>query len=216
MNTKQIRGFTLWELLVTVLVTGVILGIGVPNLLEFTRNNAMASTANDLIGALMAARAEAVKRQVFLTLCASPNPVAVAPTCSPTGAGTNGGYIVWVDESGPPLANGAPNLGDASDGDAVVDAGEQVLIQRDDPQDIQVFGDSGYVAFGPNGFRRNVPGLGTAANVILLCDARGNVAVAGSLSGARVVRIDPTGRAQVLREVADITAATTPLGLACP
>lgn len=222
MNTKRIRGFTLWELLVTMLVIGVVLGFGVPNLLEFSRNNAMASTANDLISALMAARAEAVKGQTFVTLCASPNPVAANPTCSPTGAGVSGGYIVWIDNADF-LANGAPDLGDASDGDGVVDAGERVLIQRDDPQDITVFAadiggaQSGYVAFGPNGWRRNIAGAGAnSADVVLFCDPRGNVAAAGSLSAARAVRIDQTGRGNVIREIAEITAAGALAGLACP
>lgn len=223
MNTYRMRGFTLWELLVTILVMGVILGFGVPNLLEFRRNSTMASTANDLISALMAARAEAVKGQTFVTLCASPNPVDPNPTCSPTGAGTNGGYIVWVDNADF-LPNGAPDLSDASDGDAVVDPGEQILIQRDDPQDITVFAASnnpvavsGYVSFGPNGWRRNAPGAGAnSADLVLFCDPRGNVPAAGSLSAARAVRVDPTGRGQVVREVTDITVATTPYGLLCP
>jgi type IV fimbrial biogenesis protein FimT len=223
MNIKSMRGFTLWELLVGLLVAGIVLGMGVPNLLEFRRNNAMASAANDLIGAIMLARAEAVKRQVFVTLCAQDAAFAV-PTCTPTGAGSNGGYLVWVDESGPVDANGAPILTDATDGDAVVDAGEQVLLQRDDPQDITIFAastagaQSGYVSFGPNGFRRNVPALGAtpSIDIVLFCDVRGNVAASGSLSAARVIRVDPTGRGQVLREVADINNAIAGPGLACP
>lgn len=217
MNSRNHRGFTLWELLVTVLVMGVILGFGLPNLLEFNRNNQMAATTNELIGALMAARTEAVKRQVFVTLCASPNPVAANPTCSMTGAGTNGGFIVWVDENGNtnPLT-GAPVLTDASDGDAVVDGGELVLLQRDDPVDIAVFGDSGYISYGANGFRRDVPGGVNSARMVLFCDFRGNVISAGGLSAARAVRIDQTGRAQVLRDVTDITNAVFPFGLACP
>lgn len=223
MNIKSMRGFTLWELLVGLLVAGIVLGMGVPNLLEFRRNNAMASAANDLIGAIMLARTEAVKRQVFVTLCAQDAAFAV-PTCTPTGVGSNGGYMVWVDESGPVDANGAPILTDPTDGDAVVDAGEQVLLQRDDPENITVLAasnagaQSGYISFGPNGFRRNVPALGatTSADVVLFCDPRGNVAAAGSLSAARVVRIDPTGRGQVLREIADINNAIAGPGLACP
>jgi type IV fimbrial biogenesis protein FimT len=218
MKTKLSRGFTLFELLVTMLVVGVVLGFGVPNLLEFRRNNTMASTANDLVSALMAARAEAIKRQTFVTLCASPDPLAVPPVCAPTGAGTNGGYIVWVDENGDVDANGVPDLGDASDGDAVVDGAETlVLLVRDDPTDITVLGDSGYISFGPNGFRRNATGLATpAATLVLLCDVRGNVISAGALSAARALRIDRLGRGQILREIADINNATVPLGLACP
>ncbi|MDX1562872.1 MAG: GspH/FimT family pseudopilin, partial [Gammaproteobacteria bacterium] len=117
MNTKQQRGFTLYELLVTVLVAGVIFGLGVPNLLEFSRNNQMAAVANDMVTALILARSEAIKGRVPVTLCASPNPVDAAPDCDPDASDSNGGYIVFVDD----------------DADAVVDAGEDILLQRDDP-----------------------------------------------------------------------------------
>jgi type IV fimbrial biogenesis protein FimT len=200
MNTRTQRGFTLYELLVTMLVAAIIFGLGVPNLLEFSRNNQMAAHANDMITSILMARSEAVKRRVPMTLCASPNPVDAAPTCSPDASGTNGGYIVWVDE----------------DADADVDAGEEILVQRDDPQDITVFGDNGYIHFGINGFLADIGGLGNSATNLLFCDARGNVVVSGSLSAARAIRIDPTGRGTVMREVADVAPIVTALGAACP
>lgn len=217
MKMQSVRGFTLWELLVSILVVGILLGIGVPNFLEFRRNNAMAAAANDLVSAIMLARAEAVKRQVPVTLCASPDPLAATPTCSPTGAGSNGAFIVWVDENGNVDANGAPILTDGSDGDAVVDAGELVLLRREDPgSTINVSADSGYIAYGPNGFRRNVTGLGPSASLVLYCDERGNRAAAGDVSTARVLRVDPTGRGQVVRGVPEVAAAITAIGAACP
>jgi type IV fimbrial biogenesis protein FimT len=82
MNTRQQRGFTLWELLMTLLVAGILLGIGVPNVMEFQRNGAMSSAANDLVTGVLLARTEAVKRQVPVTLCLSADPDAVTPTCS--------------------------------------------------------------------------------------------------------------------------------------
>jgi type IV fimbrial biogenesis protein FimT len=200
MNNGTQHGFTLYELLVTMLVAGIIFGLGVPNLLEFSRNNQMAATANDLITSILMARSEAVKQRVPVTLCASPNPVDAAPTCSPDASGTDGGYIVWVD----------------SNADATVDAGEQILVQRDDPEDITVFASNGYIHWGINGFLANIAGLGDSANSMLLCDARGNVVVAGSLSAARAIRIEQTGRGTVMREVAEVAPFVTALGAACP
>ena len=202
MNTRTQRGFTLYELLVTMLVIGVILGLGVPNLLEFTRNNRMTATANDMQTALMLARSEAVKRRSTMTLCASPNPIDASPTCSADGTGTQGGYIVWDD----------------ADADAVVDGGEDVLLQRDDPQDITVFASSGYVHFNMNGNRADIPATGVnSADVVLFCDARGNTIVSGTLSAARAIRISPTGRGRVLAETGEIaTLAGAPWNLSCP
>lgn len=218
MNAHTHRGFTLWELMTALAVAGILLGIGVPSLIELQRSMAMSSAANDLVSALLAARAEAVKRQVPVTLCASANPTAAAPPCSPTGAGANGGFFVWVDENGNVDANGAPILTDATDGNAALDAGETVLLARPAPGGtINVFGDSGYISYGPNGFRRDSAAAGVnSANTVLYCDERGNRLAGGGVSTARVVRIDALGRGQVVDTVADITPIVGALGAACP
>jgi len=201
MTRRTQRGFTLYELLVTVLVAGVIFGLGVPNLLEFSRNNRMAGVANDLLGALMLARNTAFSRHLPVTLCASPEPVIDDPECDDdlSDADTAGGYFVWVDE----------------DGDAVRDAGEQILLQRDDPENLVVLAASGFVTFDNRGYVQNPA---ASANAVLFCDPRGNTVASGTLSAARAVRIDPTGRAQVLREIAEITTLDAAAfgNLACP
>ena len=200
MDTRTQRGFTLFELLVTILVAGVIFGLGVPNLLEFSRNNQMVATANDFVTSIQNARSAAITRRLPVTLCASPNPIDAAPTCSPDATGTNGGYIAWVDDNG----------------DAVVDGGEQILIQRDDPPDIAVFANNGYISWNGTGFRDDIAGLGLSLRVILFCDARGNTVTSGTLSAARAVRVTPTGRGAVENEVARIAPIVTALGAACP
>jgi type IV fimbrial biogenesis protein FimT len=216
MNAQTNRGFTLLELMVTLFVASIVVALGVPNFLEFTRNNRMTSASNDLVSALMAARSRAVQLQVPVTLCASPDPTIANPVCSPTGAGTNGGFIVWIDENGNTNADGVPILTDGTDGNAVVDAAETVVLQRAAPGgSINVFADSGYVSYGPNGFRRNAA-VGPSATNVLYCDDRGNRATHGGLSTARVVRIDQTGRGQVVRELAQVTPVVTDLGAACP
>src|SRR5262245_19902772 len=133
MGRRTRRGFTLYELLVTVLVIGVIVSFGVPNLLEFSRNNRMAGTANDFVSAVLLARSESVAGRVPVTLCASPDPVADAPVCDADASDpeTQSGYVVWVDP----------------DGDAVIDNGEQLLLQQDDPEMISVVRDNGYLHF---------------------------------------------------------------------
>jgi type IV fimbrial biogenesis protein FimT len=218
MNTKHMRGFTLYELLVTMLVAGVVFGLGVPNLLEFSRNNAMAGAANDFVSTLMAARTEAVKRQVPVTVCASPDPFAANPVCVPNGAGATG-YFAWVDENNNPVG-GVPTLTDASDGNAQFDANETVLVAREIPDTLAGIADTYFVAYGPNGARRNnVPtaaGALNSATMMLICDPRGNVAASGSLSAARLIQIERTGRARLLTEVPDIAAATALAGIGCP
>jgi type IV fimbrial biogenesis protein FimT len=219
MQRRQ-HGFTLWELLMTLLVGGVLLGIGVPNVMEFQRNSAMTAVANDLVTGVLMARTEAVKRQSPVTLCLSADATSATPTCAPNPVSDSAtlGFFVFVDENNNFNADGSRNLGDATDGNAVRDVGELVLMQsaaRGAP--IQLSADCGYVTFGPSGFTRQAPGLCfPAVRSVLFCDDRGRRVAAGALSSARVVQIDRPGRGQVLVEKAPIDVIIDALGADCP
>lgn len=194
----------------TITVAGIVLGIGVPSFMEFQRNNTMTAAANDLVTGILLARAETVKRQVPVTLCASPDPTVARPDCD--GAGANGAFFVFVDDAD-------PNVAAATDGNAALDDGETVLLRREAPRGtVQVWGDSDYITYAPSGFPRQAAGLATLpATRVLFCDDRGNRAAPGG-SSARVVTIDVTGRGQVRQGIADVAAAVGLIGGAasCP
>jgi type IV fimbrial biogenesis protein FimT len=232
MNTRQ-HGFTLWELLMTLLVAGILFGVGVPNLMEFQRNGLMTGAANDLVTAALMARAEAVKRQAPVGWCMTNDMTAATPTC--LGAGfvnapwtATRGYVVWVDENDNFDANGNRILTDATDGNAAIDAGELVIRRTPHPGGrILVSTTCSYASFTPTGALRQVGGAcvpvapGPAATRwVLFCDDRGRRASTGNLSSARAVRIDRPGRANVLQETADVNAAIVFLGpigaVTCP
>jgi type IV fimbrial biogenesis protein FimT len=208
MNAGQHRGFSLLELMVTLVVGGIVLGVGVPSFIEFRDNNTMIAQANDLVTGLYLARAEAVKRQVPITLCASADAMTPSPTC---GLGADNGYIVFVDDADPLVDAG-------TDGNAVVDDGELILMQHSAPGgSIDLFADSSYVAFGISGFIvAQAPGQAQrSATNLLLCDDRGN-RDAGGRSSARVVTISPTGRAQIMQSQLDVETAAAVTGGDCP
>jgi len=213
MNAYQQLGFTLWELLITLLVAGILLGIGVPNVMEFQRNGAMTAAANQFVTGVLVARTEAVKRQAPVTLCLSDNPTAVTPTCSPNGVADSAtrGFVVFVDENNNLDANGARILTDATDRNGVVDANELVLMQSVAPGGtMRISANCGYVSYLPTGFTRQIAGLcNPAVRAVLFCDDRGRRMAAGSLSSARAVRIDQTGRGQVLQDTADVDPVIT-------
>jgi type IV fimbrial biogenesis protein FimT len=227
MSTNRQHGFTLWELLMTMLVAGIMLGIGVPNVMEMQRNGRMTAATNDLITAIVSARAEAVKRQMPTSWCFTDDVTAASPRCLPTsvtdsvqGAFTVTGFFTWVDDDG-------DNVVEATDGNAVVDAGETVLTRGVAPGlPTRYSGTCGHVTFSPTGFRRQVGTLcGTnlaAARVILLCDDRGRRVANGGLSSARIVRIDRVGRPAAMSESTQvnnvITGSLNPLGInpTCP
>jgi len=61
-------GFTLIELMVTVAIAGVVLGIGIPSFNEAIRNSRLTTSANELISALNLTKSEAIKRGVQVTM----------------------------------------------------------------------------------------------------------------------------------------------------
>ena len=70
-RVRRSRGFTLIELMVTVAILAIALGIAVPNLQEFARRNRLVSTTNNLASALALARSEAVRRATQVTVASA-------------------------------------------------------------------------------------------------------------------------------------------------
>ena len=73
-------GFTLIELMVTISILAILLGIGVPSFRTMIEESRIRSVSTDIVRALELARSEAVKRGTPITLCASSDQA----TCSGT------------------------------------------------------------------------------------------------------------------------------------
>ena len=100
-RTRQ-RGFTLVEMMTTVVVGAILLAVSVPGMSTFMRSSRVNASQAELVSALMLARSETAKRGVR---------VAVAATAPVSGAEFSGGWTVWVD----------------SNNDGVVDSGETTI-----------------------------------------------------------------------------------------
>jgi len=96
MRDKENRslGFTLIELIVTIAIAAILMGIAIPNFTEIIANNRMTASTNELVTALNFARSESVKRGVRVTVCKSAN----ASTCVTNGAWSQG-WIVFTDQN---------------------------------------------------------------------------------------------------------------------
>jgi Tfp pilus assembly protein FimT len=189
------------------LVAGIVLSLGVPNFVAFKRSNEMTSAVNGVVSALHLSRTEAVKRQLPVTVCLSSQPLVAAPVCDGSG---NGGFVAFVDTND-------SNLDGSPDGDAVIDPGEPILVQRADPGGtINVTFDSAYVTYGSNGFVTRPPGLGPPFTTALFCDERGNQDAGNGESVARVVMLSGPGRPQLSREIASVVSAVGSTGGVCP
>ena len=108
---RREAGLTLVELLVTIAVLGLLLGVGVPAFGSLAQDSRLTAATNRLVAALHLARSEAVRRNGRVTVCSS----ADGEVCAASG-GWEQGWIVFADlgstgqrgEDDPLLAVGPP------------------------------------------------------------------------------------------------------------
>lgn len=86
------RGVTLIELIITVGIAAILLGIGIPSYQYVTTDNRMAGEVNDLLGTMQYARAEAIKEGNNVVVCASANGTACSNATT-----WQTGWIVFSD-----------------------------------------------------------------------------------------------------------------------
>jgi len=100
---KPHSGFTLLELMTSIVVLAILLAIGVPSFRSVIHNNRIAGSTNELVTALTYARSEAMKRGDPVTVCASTDEAVCAGDTN-----WSTGWIVFVDTDG----NGTRGVGE--------------------------------------------------------------------------------------------------------
>ena len=111
------RGFTLVELVATIVIAAILIAIAVPNMRMFVEKNRVKLAVGELATTLNFARSEATKRRFPITVCAR----ASDSSCTAGGTSWNGGWLVFAD----------------ADGNGAIDAGNEILrITSSLPQNV--------------------------------------------------------------------------------
>lgn len=96
-SIRSMAGVTLLEAMVTMTIAAILLALGIPGLIDFTRNARRDSQVSDIVVALNYARSEAIRRNHNITVCPSANGL----DCNDTRQWETG-WIVFTD----PNSNG--------------------------------------------------------------------------------------------------------------
>ena len=177
---RRTAGFTLIELMITLAVVAILLGLIAPGFTTFVKNNRLTNQINTLIGTLHLARAEAANRREVVILCASDNGSA----CNTTR--WEEGWIMFTDD----------------DIDAVIDPPDgDTLLHYQEPlsggNSLRATGfdgsNLGVLQYSITGFILSTdPQSGT----FTLCDDRGNgeaKAIVVNISGVSRLAVDENG-----------------------
>jgi type IV fimbrial biogenesis protein FimT len=106
MKRVQMAGFTLIELMVILSIVAIGLSFALPDMSSFGRRNTIASGTNNILGAISNARAEAVKLNSAVVVCASTNKIS----CSGSPTDWSTGLISFVDSNADGVRQGSEEL----------------------------------------------------------------------------------------------------------
>ena len=188
---QRASGFTLLELIITIVILGIVASFAIPSFRQTILNNRLTAQINETSSLISYARSEASKlREGVVTVCASTD----SASCSGSAAWETG-WIIFRD-----------------DGNAVLDGSDELmkvggpLSGGNTLRIVDLTSNSGsYVQFASNGFP--VPSVtDKAAGTFVLCDERGAAeatAVAINISGQVRLARDTGGTAGVLNDHAD-------------
>lgn len=113
-NLKNLRGFSLVELMITLAIATILISVGLPSFRDFMANSQMAATNNKLVYSLQIARSTSMERLVSTGVCASSDPMGDDASCD-ANASYNSGWIVYADDDG---------NGERNNGEEIVDRAE--------------------------------------------------------------------------------------------
>ncbi len=162
------KGFTLLELVITLAIAAIVVGLAAPSFSNMIQDNRLSSQTLDFVAALNLARSEAIKRRTRVTLCKSRNEA----DCSSNNNDWGQGWIVFVDN----------NANNQRDGGETILRVHGPLSGNNTLTGNRNF--SNFIAYSPSG-------SSTQFGTMSLCDPRRDN------SKGKAIRINRTGRVMV-------------------
>ncbi len=84
------RGFTLFELIIGLVLVTILLSIAIPSMRDSLQRNKVATSTNQYVALINVARSEALRTGRTVAICRSADPEAASPTCNATN------YTGWL------------------------------------------------------------------------------------------------------------------------
>jgi type IV fimbrial biogenesis protein FimT len=106
--SKYLGGFTLTELMVTISVAAILASTAVPSFSDMIKRHRVMTQQNDLLGDIMLARMEAIKRGYSVSMCSAN---LAATGCSGNNDDWHQGWLIYVNSDN----NGAYDSGDGDE-----------------------------------------------------------------------------------------------------
>jgi len=122
-KAEEMKGFTIIELMVVLVVAAILLGVGVPSFVGMTKKNRLESAAREMAAAIDLARSEASGRGTWVSLCKSNVAGGEPYSCASSGDWSQG-WIMFTDNGAYP---------DADNGD--FDTGETLIRIHRGPEE---------------------------------------------------------------------------------
>ena len=170
------EGFTLIELMITLVIAAILLGIVAPGMATLVERNRLQSTSENLFTSLMLTRSEALKRNREVVMCKSADGTSCA---TDSGTQWEQGWLVYVDVNG----NGDPDTDEILRVSGPLANGMTLRMSGDFANEISY----------------NTDGTASGAGTFIMCNPSGDT------QSAREVAVAFTGRPKMNKTTTSCT-----------